>query len=112
MEIPNSIIDIEKMSWDSLRRLAIQELDTVPKEEHIAFETLFKAKWPEFRQMILSLVNKSYPDIRIISENMAMLGDFSSKEALALANIATLNTVQLESPKVEFLLICRYLHTK
>lgn len=112
MEMPNNLKQIENMSWESLIDLAKKELATVPVRDRVAFETLFKLKWPQFEQAIISLAGDTYKKISQIQERMSMLGDFSGKDVAELTMISTLNTTQYKSPKIEYYLICRALHTR
>ena len=112
MQIPNSLKQIENMSWDSLKQLATEELDNIPEEKHVVLETRFNRRWPELIQMILSLPDKPYDDIMIIREKLGILGKLSSDEIWTLAWHGTLNKSRYRSPKVEYYLVCRYLHTK
>ena len=109
--VPNDIKRIEDIPWKLLQEMAIKELSTIPENEHIVFEGIFKLKWTKFQQMILSLAEKSYDEISPFQHKMAMLGDFSSEEILELSVIATVNS-RLKSAKVEYWLVCRSLHTK
>lgn len=111
-EMPENLKNIEGMPWEELQSMAIKELSTIPVNEHVAFETLFRMKWPQFAQMISHLAGKSYDEISSVGEMMTMLGDLSGNEVMELTMIGTLNKSKYKSPKIEYYLICRHLHTK
>ena len=115
--------EVEEMSWDSLREMAVEQLSGIPPDEHDVFEKTFEVDWPQFEQMILSLAGKSYDEISPVHEKMFMLdrrrldarshmSPESQAEYVELAKIAMLNKTQYKSPKVQYWQICRLLHTK
>ena len=93
-ELSETLKNIDEMPWEELERMAIKELSTVPVTEHIAFEALFRLRWPQFTQMIVNLAGKSYDEISSVREMMATLGDLSGSEVVELTMIATLNKTQ------------------
>jgi len=115
--------EIEEISWDSLREMAVEELSAIPPDEYVAFEKMFGVEWPQFEQMIISLAGKSYDEIFPVHEKMFMLGRAAldsrshrfhelQAEYVELATIAMYNRSQYKSAKVQYWQICRLLHTK
>jgi len=112
--------EVEEMSWDSLREMAVEQLSGIPPDEHDVFEKTFEVDWPQFEQMILSLAGKSYDEIFPVHEKMFMLDrrHFGSRshryhesqaEYMELAKIAMLNRTQYKSAKVQYWQICELL---
>ncbi|MCX6007024.1 MAG: hypothetical protein NTZ34_07160 [Chloroflexi bacterium] len=100
--MPDNLRKIDAMSWKDLRELASKELRPTPPNEQIVFEKVFKVKWPQFEQHILSLVGEQYDEIASVSKQMEPLGDLSQSEVGELAIIATLNETRYKSPKIGY----------
>ncbi len=114
MEMPENLKRVETMSWASLKALAIKELATIPAKERIVFEARFNMKWPQFEQFILSLASakSTFKEISLVHERVSTLGDFSGKDIIDLTMMSTSNIAEYQSPKIEYYLICRALHTR
>ena len=112
VEMQDKLRAVEQMSWDSLREMAVKELSAIPTNEHVVFEKMFGVEWPQFEQMITSLVGKSYEEITPVHEKMFILARLSQDEVVELTAIAMFNKTQYKSPKVQYWQICRLIQTK
>ena len=62
--------------------------------------------------MILELAEKDYNVIAEARKSLMMLGDLSESELLELTILCFFNETQHKSPKVEYYMVGRFLHTR
>ena len=111
--IKKTIEKVNQMTWQDLQSLVEQEINTVPAKYHIIFEYAFQQPWLNLVKMLKSLSGKDYPTISDVHNKLLMygLGDLSESDVVELTIVSWLN-MRDKSPKVEYYLISRMLHTR
>lgn len=103
---------VEQTSWDDLRGLAEKELDTIPINDRIVFEAVFRRNWEDFRGYVLDLAGQDFQAISKTHNRLAMFGDLDQSEVVELTALAVLNSARYRSAKLEYYLVTRLLHTR